>query len=252
MKHRFKFAFGATLATTSFILFSQGHAFASTQNVDQYYNHDMNGNPITPQHTIDSTFNHYQDGSPIISNDNHTIDPSFNHDANNNPIHSNHSVDKTSNDITPQHTIKKTSEDNDIGFNGYVEKNGLVKQAPEEGDIGFNGYVEKRRLVNDTPPSTTKDHRDIHMKVNSESVHFYPESDDVSTHASMNGIDDSVKATLSQTNHSQTMHRMSSSSTLPNTGDSKSNTSKFNYFGIFTLVLAIGLLIFRRLMFKKL
>ncbi|BFL77467.1 LPXTG cell wall anchor domain-containing protein [Staphylococcus hominis] len=231
MKHRFKFAFGATLATTSFILFSQGHAFASTQNVDQYYNHDMNGNPITPQHTIDSTFNHYQDGSPIISNDNHTIDPSFNHDANNNPIHSNHSVDKTSNDITPQHTIKKTSEDN---------------------DIGFNGYVEKRGLVNDTPPSTTKDHRDIHMKVNSESVHFYPESDDVSTHASMNGIDDSVKATLSQTNHSQTMHRMSSSSTLPNTGDSKSNTSKFNYFGIFTLVLAIGLLIFRRLMFKKL
>ncbi|AUJ51997.1 hypothetical protein B2G94_04980 [Staphylococcus hominis subsp. hominis] len=212
MKHRFKFAFGATLATTSFILFSQGHAFASTQNVDQYYNHDMNGNPITPQHTIDSTFNHYQD-------------------ANNNPIHSNHSVDKTSNDITPQHTIKKTSEDN---------------------DIGFNGYVEKRGLVNDTPPSTTKDHRDIHMKVNSESVHFYPESDDVSTHASMNGIDDSVKATLSQTNHSQTMHRMSSSSTLPNTGDSKSNTSKFNYFGIFTLVLAIGLLIFRRLMFKKL
>lgn len=231
MKHRFKFAFGATLATTSFILFSQGHAFASTQNVDQYYNHDMNGNPITPQHTIDSTFNHYQDGSPIISNDNHTIDPSFNHDANNNPIHSNHSVDKTSNDITPQHTIKKTSEDN---------------------DIGFNGYVEKRGLVNDTPLSTTKDHRDIHMKVNSESVHFYPESDDVSTHASMNGIDDSVKATLSQTNHSQTMHRMSSSSTLPNTGDSKSNTSKFNYFGIFTLVLAIGLLIFRRLMFKKL
>lgn len=199
MKHRFKFAFGATLATTSFILFSQGHAFASTQNVDQYYNHDMNGNPITPQHTI-----------------------------------------------------KKTSEDNDIGFNGYVEKNGLVKQASEESDIGFNGYVEKRGLVNDTPLSTTKDHRDIHMKVNSESVHFYPESDDVSTHASMNGIDDSVKATLSQTNHSQTMHRMSSSSTLPNTGDSKSNTSKFNYFGVFTLVLAIGLLIFRRLMFKKL
>ncbi|MGW9857247.1 membrane anchored protein [Staphylococcus hominis] len=231
MKHRFKFAFGATLATTSFILFSQGHAFASTQNVDQYYNHDMNGNPITSQHNIDSTFNYYQDGFPITSNDNHTIDPSFNHDANNNPIHSNHSVDKTSNDITPQHTIKKTSEDN---------------------DIGFNGYVEKRRLVNDTPPSTTKDHRDIHMKVNSESVHSYPESDDVSTHASMNGIDDSVKATLSQTNHSQTMHRMSSSSTLPNTGDSKSNTSKFNYFGIFTLVLAIGLLIFRRLMFKKL
>ena len=139
IKRRFKYAFGTTLVTSSLLLMSHGHAFAATSNIDQEFNHDNNGQPITSQdnnNNVDPGFNHDVD-------DNNDTDPGFNHDVINN------------NDAT-----KHQAEDNDMGFNGYAEQNGLVKQTSksnsqqdptkhqaEDNDMGFNGYAEKHHLV---------------------------------------------------------------------------------------------------------
>ena len=139
IKRRFKYAFGTTLVTSSLLLMSHGHAFAATNNIDQAFNHDNNGQPITSQdnnNNVDPGFNHDVD-------DNNDTDPGFNHDVINN------------NDAT-----EHQAEDNDMGFNGYAEQNGLVKQTSksnsqqdpakhqaEDNDMGFNGYAEKHHLV---------------------------------------------------------------------------------------------------------
>ncbi|WP_447557426.1 LPXTG cell wall anchor domain-containing protein [Staphylococcus haemolyticus] len=139
IKRRFKYAFGTTLVTSSLLLMSHGHAFAVTNNIDQAFNHDNNGQPITSQdsnNNVDPGFNHDVD-------DNNDTDPGFNHDV----IHNNDPA-------------KHQAEDNDMGFNGYVEQNGLVKQTSksnsqqdptkhqaEDNDMGFNGYAEKHHLV---------------------------------------------------------------------------------------------------------
>ena len=60
---------------------SHGHAFAVTNNIDQAFNHDNNGQPITSQdsnNNVDPGFNHDVD-------DNNDTDPGFNHDV----IHNN-------------------------------------------------------------------------------------------------------------------------------------------------------------------
>ncbi|WP_261006485.1 LPXTG cell wall anchor domain-containing protein [Staphylococcus haemolyticus] len=139
IKRRFKYAFGTTLVTSSLLLMSHGHAFAVTNNIDQAFNHDNNGQPITSQdsnNNVDPGFNHDVD-------DNNDTDPGFNHDV----IHNNDPA-------------KHQAEDNDMGFNGYAEQNGLVKQTSksnsqqdpakhqaEDNDMGFNGYAEKHHLV---------------------------------------------------------------------------------------------------------
>ena len=146
IKRRFKYAFGTTLITSSLLLMSHGHAFAATSNIDQEFNHDNNGQPITSQdsnNNVDPGFNHDVD-------DNNDTDPGFNHDVINN------------NDPT-----KQQAEDNDMGFNGYAEQNGLVKQTSksnsqqdstkhqaEDNDMGFNGYVEQNGLVKQQDQST--------------------------------------------------------------------------------------------------
>ena len=146
IKRRFKYAFGTTLVTSSLLLMSHGHAFAATSNIDQEFNHDNNGQPITSQdsnNNVDPGFNHDVD-------DNNDTDPGFNHDVINN------------NDPT-----KHQAEDNDMGFNGYAEQNGLVKQTSksnsqqdstkhqaEDNDMGFNGYVEQNGLVKQQDQST--------------------------------------------------------------------------------------------------
>ena len=139
IKRRFKYAFGTTLVTSSLLLMSHGHAFAVTNNIDQAFNHDNNGQPITSQdsnNNVDPGFNHDVD-------DNNDTDPGFNHDV----IHNNDPA-------------KHQAEDNDMGFNGYAEQNGLVKQTSksntqqdpakhqaEDNDMGFNGYAEQNGLV---------------------------------------------------------------------------------------------------------
>ncbi|MBY6179748.1 MSCRAMM family adhesin SdrC [Staphylococcaceae bacterium DP2N0-1] len=146
IKRRFKYAFGTTLVTSSLLLMSHGHAFAATSNIDQEFNHDNNGHPITSQdsnNNVDPGFNHDVD-------DNNDTDPGFNHDVINN------------NDPT-----KQQAEDNDMGFNGYAEQNGLVKQTSksdsqqdsakqqaEDNDMGFNGYAEQNGLVKQQDQST--------------------------------------------------------------------------------------------------
>ena len=139
IKRRFKYAFGTTLVTSSLLLMSHGHAFAVTNNIDQAFNHDNNGQPITSQdsnNNVDPGFNHDVD-------DNNDTDPGFNQDV----IHNNDPA-------------KHQAEDNDMGFNGYAEQNGLVKQTSksnsqqdpakhqaEDNDMGFNGYAEQNGLV---------------------------------------------------------------------------------------------------------
>ncbi|MDR5620593.1 LPXTG cell wall anchor domain-containing protein, partial [Staphylococcus haemolyticus] len=66
-----------------------------------------------------------------------------------------------------QDSTKHQAEDNDMGFNGYAEQNGLVKQTSksnsqqdstkhqaEDNDMGFNGYVEQNGLVKQQDQST--------------------------------------------------------------------------------------------------
>ncbi|WP_233667617.1 LPXTG cell wall anchor domain-containing protein [Staphylococcus haemolyticus] len=146
IKRRFKYAFGTTLVTSSLLLMSHGHAFAATNNIDQEFNHDNNGQPITSQdsnNNVDPGFNHDVD-------DNNDTDLGFNHDVINN------------NDAT-----KHQAEDNDMGFNGYAEQNGLIKQTSksnsqqdpakhqaEDNDMGFNGYAEKHHLIKQQDQST--------------------------------------------------------------------------------------------------
>ena len=55
-----------------------------------------------------------------------------------------------------------------MGFNGYVEQNGLVKQTSksnsqqdsakhqEDNDMGFNGYAEQNGLVKQTSKSNSQ------------------------------------------------------------------------------------------------
>ena len=146
IKRRFKYAFGTTLVTSSLLLMSHGHAFAVTNNIDQAFNHDNNGHPITSQdsnNNVDPGFNHDVD-------DNNDTDPGFNHDV-----------------ININDPTKQQAEDNDMGFNGYAEQNGLVKQTSksnsqqdstkhqaEDNDMGFNGYVEQNGLVKQQDQST--------------------------------------------------------------------------------------------------
>ncbi|RJG30235.1 hypothetical protein D5R76_12085, partial [Staphylococcus haemolyticus] len=148
IKRRFKYAFGTTLVTSSLLLMSHGHAFAVTNNIDQAFNHDNNGQPITSQdsnNNVDPGFNHDVD-------DNNDTDPGFNHDV----IHNNDPA-------------KHQAEDNDMGFNGYAEQNGLVKQTSksnsqqdpakhqaEDNDMGFNGYAEQNGLVKQTSKSNSQ------------------------------------------------------------------------------------------------
>ena len=157
IKRRFKYSFGTTLVTSSLLLMSHGHAFAATSNIDQEFNHDNNGQPITSQdsnNNVDPGFNHDVD-------DNNDTDPGFNHDVINN------------NDPT-----KHQAEDNDMGFNGYVEQNGLVKQTSksnsqqdsakhqaEDNDMGFNGYAEQNGLVKQATRSQQASQTSLHHEL---------------------------------------------------------------------------------------
>ena len=137
IKRRFKYAFGTTLVTSSLLLMSHGHAFAATSNIDQEFNHDNNGQPITSQdsnNNVDPGFNHDVD-------DNNDTDPGFNHDVINN------------NDPT-----KHQAEDNDMGFNGYAEQNGLVKQQDQSTKSQMNSPLIKQATRSQETSQTSLHH----------------------------------------------------------------------------------------------
>ncbi|MCE4959615.1 LPXTG cell wall anchor domain-containing protein [Staphylococcus haemolyticus] len=203
IKRRFKYAFGTTLVTSSLLLMSHGHAFAVTNNIDQAFNHDNNGQPITSQdsnNNVDPGFNHDVD-------DNNDTDPGFNHDV----IHNNDPA-------------KHQAEDNDMGFNGYAEQNGLVKQTSksnsqqdptkhqaEDNDMGFNGYAEQNGLV---------------------------KQQDQSPKSQMNSIL-SKQATRSQETSQTSLHHE-----LPMTGE-RASTTTFVYSFI-AFILGVGVISLRR------
>ncbi|MDU9360712.1 LPXTG cell wall anchor domain-containing protein [Staphylococcus haemolyticus] len=137
IKRRFKYAFGTTLVTSSLLLMSHGHAFAATNNIDQAFNHDNNGQPITSQdnnNNVDPGFNHDVD-------DNNDTDPGFNHDVINN------------NDAT-----KHQAEDNDMGFNGYAEKHHLVKQQDQSPKSQMNSTLSKQATRSQETSQTSLHH----------------------------------------------------------------------------------------------
>ncbi|WP_226386154.1 hypothetical protein [Staphylococcus sp. Marseille-Q1834] len=126
IKRGFKYAFGTTLVTSSLVLLSHGHAFAATNDTDNQFNHDANGNPITVQsdETVDPGFNHDVDANNNVdSGFNHDVgnntsenseenatDSEFNHDANGNPITSgNHFPENNSPKTTPQDPSKSSA-----------------------------------------------------------------------------------------------------------------------------------------------
>ncbi len=123
IKRRFKYAFGTTLVTSSLLLMSHGHAFAATSNIDQEFNHDNNGQPITSQDS------------------NNNVDPGFNHDVINN------------NDPT-----KHQAEDNDMGFNGYAEKHHLVKQQDQSPKSQMNSTLSKQATRSQETSQTSLHH----------------------------------------------------------------------------------------------
>ncbi|MDY4023094.1 hypothetical protein [Staphylococcus borealis] len=142
IKRRFKYAFGTTLVTSSLLLMSHGHAFAATNNIDQAFNHDNNGQPITSQgsnNSVDPGFNHDVD-------DNNDIDPGFNHDV-------------TSNNDTTKHQ----AEDNDMGFNGYAEKHHLVKQQAQSPQSQMNTQLSKQATHSQQEASQSSLHHELPM-----------------------------------------------------------------------------------------
>ncbi|WP_326008145.1 hypothetical protein VQ623_01270 [Staphylococcus haemolyticus] len=155
IKRRFKYAFGTTLVTSSLLLMSHGHAFAATNNIDQEFNHDNNGQPITSQdsnNNVDPGFNHDVD-------DNNDTDPGFNHDVTNNQD-SNNNVDPGFN-----HDVDDNN-DTDLGFNhDVINNNDATKHQAEDNDMGFNGYVEQNVLVKQTSKSNNKTLLNTKLKI---------------------------------------------------------------------------------------
>ncbi|MEJ7427522.1 LPXTG cell wall anchor domain-containing protein [Staphylococcus haemolyticus] len=237
IKRRFKYAFGTTLVTSSLLLMSHGHAFAATSNIDQEFNHDNNGHPITSQdsnNNVDPGFNHDVD-------DNNDTDPGFNHDVINN------------NDPT-----KHQAEDNDMGFNGYAEQNGLVKQTSksdsqqdsakhqaEDNDMGFNGYAEQNGLVKQTSKSNSQQDSAKHQaEDNDMGFNGYAEQNglvkqqDQSTKSQMNS------PLIKQATRSQQASQTSLHHELPMTGE-RTSTTPFVY-SLIAFILGVGVISLRR------
>ncbi|WP_259343211.1 hypothetical protein [Staphylococcus borealis] len=242
IKRRFKYAFGTTLVTSSLLLMSHGHAFAATNNIDQAFNHDNNGQPITSQgsnNSVDPGFNHDVD-------DNNDIDPGFNHDV-------------TSNNDTTKHQ----AEDNDMGFNGYAEQHGLVnptsktnaqqdpdKHQAEDNDMGFNGYAEQHGLVNPTSKTNAQQDPDKHQAEDNDmgfngyaEKHHLVKQQAQSPQSQMN-TQLSKQATHSQQEASQSsLHHE-----LPMTGE-RTSTTPFVY-SILAFILGVGVISLRRQLMK--
>ncbi|MEB7460390.1 hypothetical protein [Staphylococcus borealis] len=179
IKRRFKYAFGTTLVTSSLLLMSHGHAFAATNNIDQAFNHDNNGQPITSQgsnNSVDPGFNHDVDDNndtdpgfnhDVTSNndttnnqDNNNVDPGFNHDVDdNNDIDPGFNHDVTSNNDTTKHQ----AEDNDMGFNGYAEKHHLVKQQAQSPQSQMNTQLSKQATHSQQEASQSSLHHELPM-----------------------------------------------------------------------------------------
>ena len=237
IKRRFKYSFGTTLVTSSLLLMSHGHAFAATSNIDQEFNHDNNGQPITSQdsnNNVDPGFNHDVD-------DNNDTDPGFNHDVINN------------NDPT-----KHQAEDNDMGFNGYVEQNGLVKQTSksnsqqdsakhqaEDNDMGFNGYAEQNGLVKQAPKSNSQQDSAKHQAEGNDmgfngyvEKHHLIKQQDQSTKSQMNS------PLIKQATRSQQASQTSLHHELPMTGE-RTSTTPFVY-SLIAFILGVGVISLRR------
>ena len=245
IKRRFKYAFGTTLVTSSLLLMSHGHAFAATNNIDQAFNHDNNGQPITSQgsnNSVDPGFNHDVDDNndtdpgfnhDVTSNndttnnqDNNNVDPGFNHDVDdNNDIDPGFNHDVTSNNDTTKHQ----AEDNDMGFNGYAEQHGLVNQTSktnaqqdpdkhqaEDNDMGFNGYAEKHHLVKQQAQSPQSQ---MNTQLSKQATHSQQEASQSSLH-----------------------HE------LPMTGE-RTSTTPFVY-SILAFILGVGVISLRRQLMK--
>ncbi|WP_261006676.1 LPXTG cell wall anchor domain-containing protein [Staphylococcus haemolyticus] len=271
IKRRFKYAFGTTLVTSSLLLMSHGHAFAVTNNIDQAFNHDNNGQPITSQdsnNNVDPGFNHDVD-------DNNDTDPGFNHDVihNNDPAkhqaedndmgfngyaEQNGLVKQTSKSNSQQDPAKHQAEDNDMGFNGYVEQNGLVKQTSksnsqqdptkhqaEDNDMGFNGYAEQNGLVKQTSKSNSQQDPTKHQAEDNDmgfngyaEKHHLVKQQDQSPKSQMNSTL-SKQATRSQETSQTSLHHE-----LPMTGE-RASTTTFVYSFI-AFILGVGVISLRR------
>ncbi|WP_415426501.1 hypothetical protein [Staphylococcus borealis] len=279
IKRRFKYAFGTTLVTSSLLLMSHGHAFAATNNIDQAFNHDNNGQPITSQgsnNSVDPGFNHDVDDNndtdpgfnhDVTSNndttnnqDNNNVDPGFNHDVDdNNDIDPGFNHDVTSNNDTTKHQ----AEDNDMGFNGYAEQHGLVnptsktnaqqdpdKHQAEDNDMGFNGYAEQHGLVNPTSKTNTQQDPDKHQAEDNDmgfngyaEKHHLVKQQAQSPQSQMN-TQLSKQATHSQQEASQSsLHHE-----LPMTGE-RTSTTPFVY-SILAFILGVGVISLRRQLMK--
>ena len=276
IKRRFKYAFGTTLVTSSLLLMSHGHAFAATNNIDQAFNHDNNGQPITSQgsnNSVDPGFNHDVD-------DNNDTDPGFNHDVTSNNDTTKHQaedndmgfngyaeqhglVNPTSKTNAQQDPDKHQAEDNDMGFNGYAEQHGLVnptsktnvqqdpdKHQAEDNDMGFNGYAEQHGLVNPTSKTNAQQDPDKHQAEDNDmgfngyaEKHHLVKQQAQSPQSQMN-TQLSKQATHSQQEASQSsLHHE-----LPMTGE-RTSTTPFVY-SILAFILGVGVISLRRQLMK--
>ncbi|PNZ66711.1 LPXTG cell wall anchor domain-containing protein [Staphylococcus croceilyticus] len=229
---------------------------------DAEFNHDSDGNPITSKNNnnVDPGFNHDADGNPITSKNDNNVDPGFNHDANGNPItSSNHFPENNSPKTTPQDPSKSNAEENDMGFNGYPEQQGLVKQSnqqqdpsksnAEDNDMGFNGYAEKQGLVKESNHQTSMpQQKQQESTTNTKAQQTTSNTNNVSN--STTTIQPNQSTTLSkQTSHSQQVNGATAQSTLPKSGESDTNTPL--YVGLLALILGVSSLSLKSVITKK-
>ncbi|MCH4420435.1 LPXTG cell wall anchor domain-containing protein, partial [Staphylococcus haemolyticus] len=145
-----------------------------------------------------------------------------------------------------------------MGFNGYVEQNGLVKQTSksnsqqyptkhqaEDNDMGFNGYAEQNGLVKQTSKSNSQQDPAKHQAEDNDmgfngyaEKHHLVKQQDQSPKSQMNSTL-SKQATRSQETSQTSLHHE-----LPMTGE-RASTTTFVYSFI-AFILGVGVISLRR------
>ncbi|MCH4326953.1 LPXTG cell wall anchor domain-containing protein, partial [Staphylococcus haemolyticus] len=164
----------------------------------------------------------------------------------------------TSKSNSQQDPTKQQAEDNDMGFNGYAEQNGLVKQTSksnsqqdptkqqaEDNDMGFNGYAEQNGLVKQTSKSNSQQDSTKHQaEDNDMGFNGYVEQNglvkqqDQSTKSQMNS------PLIKQATRSQQASQTSLHHELPMTGE-RTSTTPFVY-SLIAFILGVGVISLRR------
>ncbi|UDI77279.1 hypothetical protein HYI43_01445 [Staphylococcus taiwanensis] len=298
---RFKYAFGTTLVTSSLLLMSHGHAFAATNNTDNAFNHDNDGQPVTTQdsnNNVDASYNHDVDDNndtdagynhdvnsnvDTASDDSDNVDPGYNNDvddSNDTDAGYNHddiisedtNADGVYNDTLDEPGTFPSIDDIHYGFGETTDENGNIiylenaeqqntapvmatqqdsaKHQAENNDMGFNGYAEQQGLVKNQPANNSQQDPDKYQAENNDmGFNGYVEKHDLIKQQAQSSNLQTNTPLSTQAKHDEQMNHTSSHHELPVTGERTSTTPLV--ISILSFILGVGVMSLRRIMSKK-